>query len=254
MTSHHRHQSSLEGVIDFSAQSLEPDERNRAIQIFKQIIDHYEPAQSEQPYKRITLIRVTQEYTLSQNNFLEHFFLYIGKEIRLRELNSSYILSDLVQFDSWDTERKNGLEPHLIAFADYLIDNFFLPCKTDLNFRYILITDINLVKASSRKTPQPTPAALSEASTKQQLTGTTQRISTLRRDCLIRDRHRCVISRKFDLQEAENRTKKDGDNFKDDDGYWLRDEIDFEVLEVAHILPHSLMSFSPGGEQTELVC
>jgi hypothetical protein len=112
----------------------------------------------------------------------------------------------------------------------------------------------SLVKASSRKTPQPTPASLSEASNKQQLTGTTYRVSTLRRDCLIRDHHRCVISRKFDLNEALSRAKKDGINAKDDDGYWLRDEIEKpEFLEVAHILPHSLMSFSTSSGKTELV-
>jgi 5-methylcytosine-specific restriction endonuclease McrA len=108
------------------------------------------------------------------------------------------------------------------------------------------------VKASSRKTPQPTPAALSEASTKQQLTGTTQRISTLRRDCLIRDRHQCVISRRFDRDEALQRVKRDSEDAKDDDGRLLKDESERSTaLEVAHILPHSLTS-AGGGSQ--LVC
>jgi hypothetical protein len=255
MTSpHHRHQSSLEGVIDFPDQSLEPDERDRAIQIFKQIVDHYEPIQREkEPYKQITLIRVTQEYTFSQSNFLKHFFLYVGRETLSEEPNFSQILSDFVQFESWDTEQKNGLGTRVIAFADYLIDNFFLPCKTDLNPCFIPITNIDLVKASSRKTPQPTPAALSEASTQQQqLTGTTQRISTLRRDCLIRDRHRCVISRRFDRDEALQRVKRDSEDAKDDDGRLLKDESERSTaLEVAHILPHSLTS-AGGGSQ--LVC
>jgi hypothetical protein len=111
------------------------------------------------------------------------------------------------------------------------------------------------VKASARKTPQPSPAPLSEAQTKQQLTGTTQRISALRRDCLIRDRHRCVISRKFDRSEALERFTRDGENAKDDDGQLLKDENERpEHLEVAHILPHSLTSLTTAGGESQLVC
>lgn len=117
-------------------------------------------------------------------------------------------------------------------------------------------TDINpLVKASARKTPQPSPAHLSETQTKQQLTGTMYRISTLRRDCLIRDRHRCVISRRFDWDEAVNRFKRDPEDPKDDDGHLLKDESEATVpLEVAHILPHSLTSSTAVGGKSQLVC
>jgi hypothetical protein len=62
-----------------------------------------------------------------------------------------------------------------------------------------------------------------------------------------------VISRIFDRTEALNRVKVDGDNAKDDDGNLLKDEDKIpEVLEVAHILPHSLMSYNASG-QMELV-
>jgi hypothetical protein len=111
-----------------------------------------------------------------------------------------------------------------------------------------------LVKASTRKTPQPTPASLTDIQTTQQVVGTTQRISVLRRDCLIRDRRRCVVSRKFDWKEAMERAKRDGDNAKDDDGNLLNNELEEpDYLEVAHILPHSLMtSGQSANEQTEL--
>ncbi|KAI1375352.1 hypothetical protein F4677DRAFT_454958 [Hypoxylon crocopeplum] len=79
------------------------------------------------------------------------------------------------------------------GFANYLLDNFFLPF----------------------------------------------RISTLRGDCLIRDRYRCVITRKFDRQEARSRFNRDGDNARDDNGILFK-ETSFEGLEVAYILPHSL--------------
>jgi hypothetical protein len=126
MTSHHHHQSSLEGVIIFSVQP-EPQESDRAISIFNQIIEYYEPTQSKEPYKRITLIRAIYEQIPSKDTFLEHFFLYIGRELRLEE--PSQTLSNFVQFDSWEIERKNELGTHLIAFASYFVDNFFLPCK-----------------------------------------------------------------------------------------------------------------------------
>jgi hypothetical protein len=79
-------------------------------------------------------------------------------------------------------------------------------------------------------------------------------VAALREDCLIRDRYRCVISRKFDDAEAVKRVGREGsDNAKDDDGHLLKDEIGtFAALEVAHILPHSLMNVSSG--KPELVC
>lgn len=116
------------------------------------------------------------------------------------------------------------------------------------------MTDTDTVKASTRKTPQPSPAALSGSQLTHQIAGTTQRLAALRADCLNRDRHRCVISRKFDDAEAVKRVEREGDNnAKDDDGYLLKDEAGtFAPLEVAHILPHSLVNVNSGN--TELVC
>ena len=112
------------------------------------------------------------------------------------------------------------------------------------------LTLLFTVKASSRKTPQPTPA-LSAPSTVVPV-GTHQRLSTLRRDCLIRDRHRCVISRKFDCREADKRLEASGLDAKDDDGRLLKDGDDEPSnLEVAHIIPHSMASST--GASTPLV-
>ena len=108
------------------------------------------------------------------------------------------------------------------------------------------------MKASARKTPQPTPATFSEIQLS--VNPSARRVATLRRDCLIRDRYRCVISRAFDLDESLRRTDLDEDNAKDNDGNLLKDEDQRgEDLEVAHILPHSLMSYNASG-QAELLC
>ena len=108
------------------------------------------------------------------------------------------------------------------------------------------------VRASSVKTPQPTPASLSAIQTSTP-TGTPQRLSILRRSCLTRDRHRCVVSRKFDRNEARKRFEQQGENCKDDDGMLLKNESNdrFQFLEVAHILPHCLTTVTSGD--TDLV-
>lgn len=130
-TPHHRHQSSLEAVIDFSSsQPLETDQRVRATQIFYQIIHHCEPSQTKEgPYKRISLVCLTYEYALSQDNFLRYFFRYLNEETSF-----SRALSHFAEFDDWDTKRKNELISGLTDFADYLFDNFFLPCKKALTY------------------------------------------------------------------------------------------------------------------------
>jgi hypothetical protein len=130
---HHRHQSSLEKVIDFSSpQPLEPDQRNRATDIFNQIVAQYEPSQTEDKgYKRITLLRAAHESVISRDNFLSCFFLFVEKELRqgedAPELSLSQALSRFINLDSWSREQRNELEICLAAFSDYLVDNFFLP-------------------------------------------------------------------------------------------------------------------------------
>lgn len=113
------------------------------------------------------------------------------------------------------------------------------------------------MKASGHKTPQPSPAIHSAilraqgVEETQGYIGTPDRLSTLRERCLARDRHRCAISRQFDQTEALARLRAYGDNAKDDDGTLLREETAFEVLEVAHILPHAL---TKADASLQMVC
>ncbi|CAK7233206.1 hypothetical protein SEUCBS140593_008525 [Sporothrix eucalyptigena] len=125
----------------------------------------------------------------------------------------------------------------IVQFTDYLIDNFFLP-----------------LKACAAKTPQPTPAPLSIPTIPAEdvLPGSRARVSTLRRDCLIRDKHRCVVTRKFDKQEARRRHAECGQSAIDDDRQvfdWT-DGTAFQTLEVAHILPHSLTNLEGHPQMT----
>lgn len=106
------------------------------------------------------------------------------------------------------------------------------------------LTDLNPVKASGHRTPQPTPADLSAMKSTRSpdaVIGTSLRVSTLRAECLVRDHYRCVISRIFDLNEAVSRDREFGpENSRDDEGELLLGQIT-EHLEVAHIMPHALM-------------
>ncbi|KAK0732214.1 hypothetical protein B0H67DRAFT_640511 [Lasiosphaeris hirsuta] len=121
-------------------------------------------------------------------------------------------------------------------FADYLLANFFLP-----------------LRACSGKTPQLSPVCHSavkraQGGGLQHFVGTLERVASLRVDCLIRDRHRCAVSRLFDVEETKRRQDENGREATDDDGNLLADEPRFEFLEVAHILPHSLTSMEKGSE------
>jgi len=79
--------------------------------------------------------------------------------------------------------------------------------------------------------------------------GTPERVSALRGACLVRDRYRCVVSRGFDFAESVRRFGRDGNDARDDDGQLLiEEESDFQMLEVAHILPHSLTKTNPGAQ------
>ena len=74
----HRHQSSLEGVLDFSAEvSLSADQRARASHQFHHIVRHFEFPAETRPYSRPLLVRYTYEYARSQESrdvFLQAFF------------------------------------------------------------------------------------------------------------------------------------------------------------------------------------
>ncbi|KAL1979788.1 hypothetical protein VTN96DRAFT_5195 [Rasamsonia emersonii] len=129
----HRHQSSLEGVIDFSSspQPLEPDQRSRAVDIFNRIVAQYEPSPTNaKDYKRITLLRAVYDSVIAKDDFLRCFFLFLEKELRqgedAPEQSYSQALSRFIDLDSRGTEQGNALEASLAAFSDYLVDNFFL--------------------------------------------------------------------------------------------------------------------------------
>nr|KMM64829.1 hypothetical protein CPAG_01181 [Coccidioides posadasii RMSCC 3488] len=81
----HRHQASLEGIINFSGpESLPADQRARAKQRFYSIIKHFRPAEaSDVAYSRPFLVRYTYEYSRSElsQDTLRAFFDFMGLDV-----------------------------------------------------------------------------------------------------------------------------------------------------------------------------
>ncbi|KAH6955948.1 hypothetical protein BKA56DRAFT_602553 [Ilyonectria sp. MPI-CAGE-AT-0026] len=123
---HHRHQSSLEGVIDFSPSiehPLSPDQRDKADGVFTGIINHFEGSSTaDKPYNRAKLVRMTYEYARSEDsrcNFLQAFFGSVN-----------ITMDDSIDFNDETVEEE--IHSSLNSFADFLVDNFFLPRSSSL--------------------------------------------------------------------------------------------------------------------------
>ncbi|KAL8364610.1 hypothetical protein RB595_003751 [Gaeumannomyces hyphopodioides] len=242
-----RHRKSFESMItpDTETPSLPENTSAQAKIRLYHILEHFEAvAANEQPqkgYNRPALVRLTYEYSRSDHSkslFLSSFFEFLALPLAGNATDSDV--------DFGDPEVEARLSTSVNGFAEHLMDNFFLP-----------------LKAVANKTPQPTPITHSAAQRalnsvpSQSFAGTPHRISNLRGTCLVRDRHRCVISRKFDNMESVKRCDAaQGGNALDDDGVLIKMD-DVRVLEVAHILPHSLVeapldSFVSSARQTAL--
>ncbi|KAE8164618.1 hypothetical protein BDV40DRAFT_111933 [Aspergillus tamarii] len=237
---HRRHRMSLEGVIVPLPQPLTREDHDATMSLFDSLVKQFEHSDPiGKDFKPVTLIRLVKDEVSDKDSFLRFFFCFIEEHLdgtsKSNDFNLAQSLSRLGSFATWTTEGTDALRNGLVKFAKTLMDNCFLP-----------------LKALASKTPYTTPGPLSRLQLSEEGgIGTPQRLKSLRDDCLKRDRHRCVVTRKFSASEAQERFEKDGDNLKDDDGESLLPERnEMAYLEVAHIFPHSLMSLtSNGGEQ-----
>ncbi|KAK3296222.1 uncharacterized protein B0H64DRAFT_432815 [Chaetomium fimeti] len=210
--SHHRYQPSFEGIMSVSDEAaMGAAERALLKNKFQRIINHFDRANGttntggDSQYNRPRLVRLTYEYARSEASkdmLLRAFFLSTGLSLN----------DDDLDFENGEEELNLGLS----RFADYLFESLFLP-----------------LRASALKTLQLSPSVPDRI-------GTPERIADLRTDCLARDRHRCVVSRRFDIGEAAERSSKSGAMAEDDDGRRLVDDTRFAKLEVAHPLPRSI--------------
>lgn len=130
----HRHQSSLEGVLDFSIPlSLTPQQHDSARNLVRELVRHYGPEQTvRKGYKPATLIQATLEHVTSPDTFLTFFFSYIyenlcSKEETAVDFDITHALSYFDRFASWEPEPINNLNEALEKFAEYIVENFLLP-------------------------------------------------------------------------------------------------------------------------------
>lgn len=119
----HRHQSSLEGIIDFSSREpLSESHRASAIRRFYQVINYFDgndTKRGQNQYDKVKLVLFTYEYStnqVSKDNVLIAVFEFLKLSISAEE-----------DIDFKDATYRSELKNHLYEFADYLIDNFFLP-------------------------------------------------------------------------------------------------------------------------------
>ncbi|EFR04059.1 hypothetical protein MGYG_07065 [Nannizzia gypsea CBS 118893] len=221
---HDHHQVSFDGIIKYDQPSpLSTAERLRAQDVLSRIAQQVaDESGVKGGFHRHLLVRLSYEHSaseLSKDTFLRVFFNFMGLELTCDE--------DIDLNDS-------GLVQSFIEFADMLLDQFFIP-----------------LRASGRKTPQRTPAQISATRSIQsphEIAGLAERLSYLRSLCLIRDRHRCVISRTFDAQQEFHLLMQHGSNAQDDDGNLLRGGLPGQALEVAHIIPHLLLEMDNNSQ------
>ncbi|QQK42134.1 polyketide synthase dehydratase-domain-containing protein [Penicillium digitatum] len=143
---HHRHRTSLEGVIFPPPRRLSPEEHDEATKLFNSLIEHFEPLQaSNKGYKPLTLLRLTKGGVSVGDEFLELFFTFIQCDrLGVPETTLAETLASLRSFQGWTSEEQHELSQSLVEFSYFLMDNFYLP-----------------LKSLAAKTPQPTPAFLS---------------------------------------------------------------------------------------------
>lgn len=120
--SHHRHQVSLEGIVDFlPPPALSDQQRINASRRFYSIVNHFDNGENPTggvSYNRPRLIRLTYEYALSNESrdlILQAFFRSLG-----------LALDDEAEVVFGGQE--DDIRSNVYGFAEYLMDNFFLPC------------------------------------------------------------------------------------------------------------------------------
>jgi hypothetical protein len=97
--------------------ALSSDQRQQETSVFTAVIEACEPRQNHKPYKQVTLVRLTYEYTRSEasrDNFLRFFFQHTQIPTNPTQSESATL---------------SNYRPRLITFTETLIKNFFLPYK-----------------------------------------------------------------------------------------------------------------------------
>ncbi|KAK4141924.1 uncharacterized protein C8A04DRAFT_38706 [Dichotomopilus funicola] len=211
-----RRQSSLESILDFQPEApLNPAVRDRARHRFYQVVGEFEGSagdSGDNSNTRNTGGRPCYVRSRLIRQTYDHALSHISQDNFLRAFFSLLELP----MDGADEPLDKGIRARFFGFADYLFNNSFLPFK-----------------ASPKKAPQPTPAFHSAV----------QQIE-LRGAGFVRTKSEYLPSGVFDCNKTVERFKDAGNTAQDEEGHPLKGQ-EFEAMEVAHILPHSLTRLRP---------
>jgi hypothetical protein len=161
--------SPLEGSVVFPTEPpLSPGARDQARRRFYHIVDRFDSKCDDNgnggvngsQYKHAQLIRLTYNYaqpSASQDNYLRAFFCSLGLSLdNLDGENSGgEDNTENIASEDIDSDLDEQVRSSFFGFADYLIDNFFLPSR--LNNRLVPFS-ISLTQSSQSHWPNNSPA------------------------------------------------------------------------------------------------
>lgn len=141
----HRHQSYLESVLDFSPSFfLTPLQNQKATALLDKLIWYYGLEQTvHKGYKPAILIQETYHRVASRDTFLKFFFSYIYEIFNDTnepdvDIDISVALSYVDNFigdPSQDSSKIINVKEAVEKFAEYIVDNFFLPRTSIFGFQ-----------------------------------------------------------------------------------------------------------------------
>ncbi|KAK9476669.1 hypothetical protein V1514DRAFT_321901 [Lipomyces japonicus] len=205
---------------------LSTDDCAQKLSDFDRIISLFESRQNfvqgQEFYKPITLLRLMREEVGDLDRFLRLFFSFVESKLLKKGFDFKNAFSRLD--NSLFSPSAVALEESLTALAEKLLRCFFMP-----------------IKALAGNTPRITSRTTSFYD-QDEVMAISRRTSALRESCLIRDHHRCVVSRIFDIDVV--RKHKHKDRIIDDNGNEVSRNDQIDYLEIAHIIPFSCLSLT----------
>ncbi|KAI9838813.1 MAG: hypothetical protein M1837_002306 [Sclerophora amabilis] len=221
---------------DQAFRDLGPELRLRSVAVFHQVLQSFDGSGYDAPLNTFRPQRMVEEayrHAIGQRGKdcvitkFFHFLTFDANPIPTTPDETLQRISSIVsppRTTRQAREKKDWLLRRVRQWALFLLHTFFRP------FQAVGGTTI----------PVTTPPGFSMSLPHSQV-GTSHRHTDLRRRCMVRDHHRCVITRRFDTSESIRRLVRDRDA-KEDEGNLLRDIIrdNLDRLEVAHIIPHAL--------------
>lgn len=159
--SSHRHQSSLEGILDFSEPfSLTPQQSDSAKRLLGVFIHQglWARASDGKGLQACEInLRYARPYHCKRLIFDIFFLTYIHESLANLTTNITLALSLFEDIASREPAARSDVMSALEGFAHYMVTQFFLPRMCHVFCFLLLSNSSNLVRASSIKTSQPTP-------------------------------------------------------------------------------------------------